>query len=355
MSIVLCLVISLAIILDAPMKDKSGVKSLDLTYRSLISLKVFSPMTSENPDAHGIMPETVFHARKRQTRGIIFAIAAGFLWGILPVYINSVDAATPYEIVAYRAIWSGILLAALMPFLGGFGQIINMLRQRHILIGLVVTTFLVGINWSVFIYTVQSGQIVQAALGYFIYPLVSLMLGVLILGERLDRMGWFAIALVICGVMAKSIFAGEPPKLSLFLAVTFGLYAVIHKKLGVNPVKALFVESILLLPFGVAYLFWLVDQNVPIFFGGGAVNILLAVMAGFLTILPLVFFHAGNRALTMTMSSLLFYFNPTTQLMIGIFIYDASFRMADAITFGLIWVGIAVYFASRPSAVKPVV
>ena len=355
MSIVLCDVKSLAIILDALMKDNAGVKSLYLTFRFHHLFESISSMASDNPDARATLSAITAKPQNTQTRGIIFAIAAGLLWGVLPVYINSVDAATPYEIVAYRAIWSGILLAALMPFLGGFGQIINMLRQQHLLIGLVVTTFLVGLNWSVFIYTVQSGQIVQAALGYFIYPLVALMLGVLILGERLDRMGWFAIALVICGVMAKSIFAGEPPKLSLFLAVTFGLYAVIHKKLGVNPVKALFVESILLLPFGVAYLYWLVDRNVPIFFGGGAVNILLAVMAGFLTILPLVFFHAGNRALTMTMSSLLFYFNPTTQLMIGIFIYDASFRMADAITFGLIWVGIAVYFASRPSAVKPVV
>ena len=310
-------------------------------------------MASEYPDARGTTSTIVSQPQNPQTRGIMFAIAAGLLWGVLPIYINSVDSATPYEIVAHRAIWSGVFLAMLMPFLGGFGQIISMLRQRRLQIGLGATTFLVGINWSVFIYGVQSGQIVQAALGYFIYPLVALLLGVLILGERLDRMGWLAIGLVACGVTAKSIFAGEPPILSLFLAGTFGLYAVIHKKLGVNPVKGLFVESVLLLPIGVAYLWWLVYQGVPIFFGGGAVNITLAVMAGILTILPLLFFHAGNRALTLTMSSLLFYFNPTTQLMVGIFVYDAPFTLADAITFGLIWVGIAVYFSTRPRFVRP--
>ena len=122
-----------------------------------------------------------------------------------------------------------------------------------------------------------------------------------------------------------------------------------------DPVKALFVESVLLLPIGVAYLWWLTDQGLPIFFGGGAINISLAVLAGLFTILPLLFFHAGNRALTMSMSSLLFYFNPTTQLMVGIFIYDALFTMADAVTFGLIWVGIAVYFATRPRTLRPVV
>ncbi|MBT6415858.1 EamA family transporter RarD [Candidatus Puniceispirillum sp.] len=311
-------------------------------------------MASEHPDAVGTMSTTAPKPHNAQTRGIIFAIFAGFLWGVLPIYINSVDSATPYEIVAHRAIWSGVFLALLMPFLGGFGQIITMLRQRNLQIGLGTTTLLVGINWSVFIYAVQSGQMVQAALGYFIYPLVALLLGVLILGERLDRMGWFAIALVACGVMTKSIFAGEPPVLSLFLAGTFGLYAVIHKKLGVNPVNGLFVESVILLPFGIAYLLWLVHQGTPIFFGGGAINIMLAVMAGILTILPLLFFHAGNRALTMTMASLLFYFNPTTQLTIGVFIYDAPFIVADATTFGLIWVGIIVYFSSRPRTVRPV-
>jgi chloramphenicol-sensitive protein RarD len=125
--------------------------------------------------------------------------------------------------------------------------------------------------------------------------------------------------------------------------------------LGIDPVKGLFVESALLLPVGVAYLWWLADQGLPIFFGGGAMNITLAIMAGVLTIVPLLFFHAGNRALTMTMSSLLFYFNPTTQLVVGIFIYDAAFTVADATTFGLIWAGIAVYFATRPRAVRPVV
>ena len=311
-------------------------------------------MTSEYLDARGDMSTISFQSHHSQTHGLIFAIAAGLLWGILPIYINSVDAVTPYEIVAHRAIWSGVLLAALMPLLGGFGQIINMFHQRNLQIALATTTLLVGINWSVFIYAVQNGQILQAALGYFIYPLVALLLGVVVLGERLDRMGWLAIALVACGVMAKSIFVGEAPTLSLLLAGTFGLYAVIHKKLGVDPIKGLFVESVLLLPFGVAYLWWLVYQGVPIFFGGGAINITLAVMAGVLTILPLLFFHVGNRALTITMASLLFYFNPTTQLIIGVFVYDAPFIMADAITFGLIWVGIAIYFSTRPRVVRPV-
>ena len=311
-------------------------------------------MASDYPEADSTLSKTVPNPQNTQSRGIIFSILAGLLWGVLPIYINSVNSATPYEIVAHRAIWSGVLLAALMPFLGGFGQILSMFRQRRLRIGLGATTFLVGVNWTAFIYGVQNGQIVQAALGYFIYPLFALLLGVIILGERLDRMGWLAIALVACGVLAKGIFAGELPVLSLFLAGTFGLYAVIHKKLGVNPVKGLFVESVLLLPFGVAYILWLAYQDIPVFFGGGAVNIFLAVMAGLLTILPLLFFHAGNRALTLTMSSLLFYFNPTTQLSIGIFVYDSSFTMADTITFGLIWVGIAVYFYTRPRTVRPV-
>ena len=354
MSIVLCVVKSLAFILDVPMKYIAVVNALYFSYRFCLFESLLQ-MAPENSDARGAKPGTVSQFHNLQTRGIIFAIAAGFLWGVLPIYINSVNAITPFEIVAHRAIWSAVLLAALMPFLGGFGQVISMLRQRKFQLGLAATTVLVGINWTIFIYSVQSGQIVQAALGYFIYPLVALLLGVLILGERLDRMGWLAIALVACGVAAKSLFAGEPPVTALVLAITFGLYAVTHKKLGMDPVKALFVESVLLLPIGVAYLWWLTDQGLPIFFGGGAINISLAVLAGLFTILPLLFFHAGNRALTMSMSSLLFYFNPTTQLMVGIFIYDALFTMADAVTFGLIWVGIAVYFATRPRTLRPVV
>ena len=210
-----------------------------------------------------------------------------------------------------------------------------------------VSSVLVTINWLVFVYAVQTRQVLDGALGYFIYPLFALVLGMVFLHERLDRWGWLAVAIVAAGVAVKAVTIGGVPWIAVTLAVSFGLYGVVRKRMGVDVVIGMFVETMFLVPLCVGYLWWMQANGSVIFFGGGAANVALALSAGVITVVPLILYHAGNRALPLGTASLLFYINPTTQLMIGVFHFGVAFSLREALVFGLIWTGLAVYFTTR--------
>ena len=289
-------------------------------------------------------------ASKIRFRGAAFALSAAVLWGLVPLYVNFVDAGAPYEIVAHRALWSGVLLLFYTLLLGGVHRVLIVITNREMRRGFFVSSFLLTVNWGLFVYAVQSGHTIQAALGYFIYPLVAVVLGILLLREQLDWLGWMAVVIVACGVIAKLVLDGRPPVLGLCLAVTFGLYGVTRKKMGIDPVTGMFVETLFVMPLAAGYLLWMAYNSQPIFYGGGLLNVLLALLAGVITVVPLLLYHAGNRDLPLAMASLLFYANPTMQLCLGVFLFEGVFTRGDGLTFGLIWAGIIVYFASRPAA-----
>ena len=291
-------------------------------------------------------------ASKIRFRGAACALAAALLWGLVPLYINIVDATDPYEIVAHRALWSGILLLFFMLITGGVRMVPDVIADGAARRGFVVSSFLLSVNWALFVYAVQTGHAIEAALGYFIYPLVAVVLGILLLGERLDRLGWVAVGIVVCGVLAKMGLDGRPPIIGLCLAVTFGLYGVTRKKMGIDPVMGMFVETLVVMPLAAGYLIWMLHDGQLVFYGGGFFNILLALFAGVITVVPLLLYHVGNRDLPFAMASLLFYANPTTQLCLGVFVFGGAFTLGAGVTFGLIWTGIIVYFTSRPNARK---
>ena len=285
--------------------------------------------------------------KKNSIAGIFFSLSAGILWGIVPLYIKFIDVDDPYEIVAHRSLWSAVLLFIICWISGQLGEIWETIKQHKNLLNFFITTFFLSLNWGVYVYAVQTGQVVSAALGYFIYPLCTVLLGILVLGERLDKWAWLAIGLVCLGVMAKAMMIMDVPWISLALAVSFSLYAVIRKRMDMDPLQGLFIETVFLLPFAIGFLFWTAANGQVPFFGGGAINIALALLAGGITVLPLVLFLKGNRALNITMASLLFYSNPTMQLLLGVVVFSEEFMPRDLLVFGLIWIGIAVYFTTR--------
>jgi chloramphenicol-sensitive protein RarD len=285
--------------------------------------------------------------KKNIIAGIFFSLSAGILWGIVPLYIKFIDVDDPYEIVAHRSLWSAVLLFIICWISGQLGEIWVTIKQHKNLLNFFITTFFLSLNWGVYVYAVQTGQVVSAALGYFIYPLCTVLLGILVLGERLDKWALLAIGIVCLGVMTKAMMIMGVPWISLALAGSFSLYAVIRKRMDVDPLQGLFIETVFLLPFAIGFLFWIAANGQVPFFGGGAVNIALALLAGGITVLPLVLFLKGNRALNMTMASLLFYSNPTMQLLLGVVVFSEEFMPRDLLAFGLIWIGIAVYFATR--------
>lgn len=280
-------------------------------------------------------------------RGIIFALSAGILWGLVPLYIKFVDAADPYEIVAQRAFWSVVLLWGICAARRHLGAVRTMLTTPRIAGQFLVTTIFLTLNWGIYVYAVQSEQVVAAALGYFIYPLCTVLLGMILLGERLDRWAWTAIGLVFVGVLTKAAMIHGVPWISLMLAGSFSVYAVLRKRMGQDPTQGLFVETIVLAPLVIAFFGWMLAKDIPLFFGGGAGNLFLAITAGVITVVPLILFHAGNRDLSMTMASLIFYSNPTMQLLLGVLLFGELFLLRDLWAFGFIWAGIAVYFSTR--------
>ena len=293
--------------------------------------------------------------RKISTSGIYYSLSAGILWGIVPVYIYLVDVDDPYEIVAHRSIWSAVLLLLICWIGGQLGDIWAMMRRRRNFYKFFLTASLLSLNWGVYVYAVQVEQLVAAAFGYFIYPLCTVMLSIIVLGETLDRWAGKAIGLVCFGVIAKAIVIMEVPWISLALAGTFSLYAVLRKRMGFDPVQGLFVETMLVLPFALIYLIWMAISGQALFFGGGVANIMLAIFAGVITVVPLIFFHKGNQLLSLTMASLLFYSNPTAQLLLGVVVFSEQFLAGDLVAFGLIWIGIAIYFVTRRRVARRVV
>ena len=221
--------------------------------------------------------------RKNSLAGICFSLSAGILWGIVPLYIKFIDVDDPYEIVAHRSLWSAVLLFIICWIAGQVGEIWVTIKQPKNLLNFFITTFFLSLNWGVYVYAVQTGQVVSAALGYFIYPLCTVLLGVLVLGERLDKWACLAITLVFFGVMTKAMMILDLPWISLALAGSFSLYAVIRKRMDMDPLQGLFIETLCLLPFVIGFLFWMAANGHVLFFGGGAVNIALALMAGVIT------------------------------------------------------------------------
>ena len=286
-------------------------------------------------------------SKQNRIAGIYCSLSAGILWGIVPVYIYLIDVEDPYEIVAHRSIWSAALLFLICWIGGQLGDIWAMLKTHRNFCNFFLTAGLLSLNWGIYVYSVQTEQVVAAALGYFIYPLCTVVLGIIVLGETLDRWAGVAIGLVCFGVMAKAMMIMDIPWVSLGLAGTFSLYAVLRKRMGFDPIQGLFVETMLVLPFALTFLIWMAMNGQVLFFGGGLTNVLLAIFAGIITVVPLIFFHKGNQLLSLTMASLLFYSNPTAQLLLGVVAFSEQFLLIDLIAFGLIWIGIAVYFMTR--------
>ena len=203
-----------------------------------------------------------------QTRasGILFALSAGILWGFVPVFINFFGNVDPLEIVAHRYLWSLVMLFGMVMWRRQISMALKVFVNKKQLFSFIITTCFLLANWTAYVYAVQSGQVASAALGYFIYPIFTVLLGIIMLRERLGRWAWLAICCVIIGVLVKSFFIAGVPWIALAVAVTFSFYAVVRKGLEVDPILGLFIETLMLLPITLAFLGWLAWAGQSIFF-----------------------------------------------------------------------------------------
>jgi chloramphenicol-sensitive protein RarD len=296
--------------------------------------------------------------RRHRATGLASATAAYLTWGLFPLYFHALAEVPAPEVLAHRIGWSAVFMAALVLALGRWGEAARQLRVPGTLPTLAASALLISTNWLVYIWAVTSDHVLEASLGYFVNPLVSVLLGVLVLREPLNGRQKVSVALAAAGVLSLVVRAGRLPWVAVVLAVTFGLYGLLRKRTRVDPVTGLLAEVGLLFPLAAGYLLWLRAAGQSHFPAGPAVTTLLAA-SGVVTAIPLLLFAVGVSRLRLSTVGLLQYLNPTVQFAIAILVFHEPFGGTHAVAFGCIWASLALYTADAlgrgegPRPVRP--
>lgn len=280
---------------------------------------------------------------KQRKVGLIYGIIAYSLWGFLPIYWKSVKHVDSTEVICNRIFWSVVFLALLVSFNSGWKQVRQIVSNPKSLLFLVLTSLLIGANWLLFILAVNSGHVLDGSLGYFISPLLSIVLAVIIFKERLKKAQIAAVILVFIGVCLMTSQLGHLPVYALSLALTFSSYALLRKKIKIDPIHGMFVETIILLPLAIVYMFNRYDQHLLSFEYNQLGTSILLIMAGAVTSIPLLCFVKAAQNLEFSTLGLLQYISPTLQFFLAVFIYNEEFSSLKLLAFSLIWLALAIY------------
>jgi chloramphenicol-sensitive protein RarD len=286
-------------------------------------------------------------ARSRARSGLLYAGSAFFIWGIVPVYFARLRAVSALEIIAHRLVWSTVFLAGLLALTRGFRELRVVLARPRTLAMLALTAALVGINWLTFVWSVNAGRLLDASLGYFITPQVNVLLGFLFLGERLRRTQWVALLLAAAGVLNQVWQLGQLPWIALVLALSFGSYGLFRKRIPVDPITGLLVETALGTPLALAYLVYLARAGSLQFGRLGWQMDAMLMFLGVVTAVPLMLFTAGAQRLRLVTIGFLQYLPPSMTFVLASAVYGEPLGRARVLTFVFIWAGILLYAADN--------
>ncbi len=275
--------------------------------------------------------------------GILFGLAAYGWWGFVPLYFKAVAQVTPLEVLAHRILWSLVLLLSLLLLRGRLHLFRSLLRDRRTLAVLGLTTLLIAANWLVFIWAVANDHVLQASFGYFITPLLNVLLGVVVLKERLRRSQALAVVLAGLGVLWLSLRLGGLPVISLTLAASFSLYGLLRKLIRPDGTLGLAAETLLLAPAALAWLLVREGTAGTAFLHDGAGTALLLAAGGIVTALPLIWFAEAARRLRYATVGFLQYLSPTLQFLLAVVLFHEPFTASHAVAFGLIWAALGLY------------
>ena len=277
------------------------------------------------------------------SKGLTAGALAFAIWGIFPLYFHPLRQISAFQVIAHRVVWSCVFVLVWTAMRGELSTLRATLVNRSVVWRLAVTATLITISWVVFVWAVMNGHVVESSLGYFINPLVNVLLGVALLSERLTRAQWTAVALAAAGVAYLTIVTGSPPWIALTLAFTFGIYGLIRKVAKVESLPGLATETLLLLPFAVAYLLWCESAGTGALGHAGPAIAALLIGSGPLTAIALYLFAYGARLLPYSTVGVLQYITPTLQLACGVFAFHERFERTRAIGFALIWAALLLY------------
>ncbi len=275
-------------------------------------------------------------------RGVIYGASAYVTWGIIPIFWKFLGHVSAVEIVTHRIVWTLIFAFAAIAAWERLPKLWSALRNPRTVMALVVSALLIAVNWGLFIWAVTTDRIIDTSLGYYINPLVSFVLGVVWLGERLTKIQLAAIGLAVLGVINQTVSLGYLPWISLALAVSFGIYGLIRKTVAVESLEGLTIEAIILAPVSLGYIVYLVATGQGAFFHVSLTTDLLLVTAGPITAIPLLLFVAGARLVRLSTMGFLQYLAPSISLLLAVFLYHEPFTQAHVVTFALIWSALAL-------------
>ena len=276
-------------------------------------------------------------------RGLAATIAAFLIWGLLPLYLHQLHAVPPVQIMAQRLVWCCVFVLAWLALRRELHHVRAALANPGVRLRLAATALLVSTNWLLYVWAVANNHIVDASLGYFINPLVNVLLGVVVLSERLNPRQWTAVAIAALGVAYLTWLNGALPWIALVLAITFGTYGLIRKTVAVEALSGLGAETLLIAPLGIVYLLWCEHAGSAALGHDGRTIDLLLVASGVVTAVPLALFAYGARLIPYSTVGLVQYIGPTLQLLTGVLLYREPFTAARAAGFVMIWVALAIY------------
>ena len=276
--------------------------------------------------------------------GQIYAVLAFLFWGaIAPIYFKQVASVDPVEVLIHRIIWSFILLIPLIFITKQFNVLKALIKDMKKIKYLAISTFFISINWLVFIWAVSNDKIMETALGYYINPLVNVLLGYLFFSERMTKNQYIAIFIALLAVVYQLITLGEIPLVSLILAFSFGFYGMIRKKINVGSIVGLFVETLILLPFALIYLYYIISNETISFLNSSEYISLMLSLGGAITIIPLLLFNGAATRMRLTTLGFFQYIGPSCAFLLALFVYNEEFNFDRLITFSLIWFALVIF------------
>ena len=284
--------------------------------------------------------------------GVGYGLLAYGIWGFFPLYFHQLNHVAPMDILANRALWACVFVGFLLLITRQWGKVRQILGRPQQLAMLALAALLVGSNWLVFLWAVGNQQVVAASLGYFLTPLVNVLLGLVVLKEKLNGKEKLAIGLAGLALLNEIILLGGMPWVSLFLAATFGTYGLVRKQIPVDALSGLWLETLVMLPVCFAYALWEVQSGHAVFVIDDLSTASWLMGAGVLTALPLIAFAAATQRLNLATVGMLMYINPTMQFLTAIYIFGEPLQTGKLLTFALIWLGLAIFSVSMWKKVR---
>jgi len=283
--------------------------------------------------------------RSHETSALIAGIAAFTTWGLIPIYWKLLKAVPATEILAHRFVWTTIFLSILLTWQRRWTEVKANVRSRRATLYCIASGTMIGVNWLLFIWAVNVGRVIETSLGYFMTPLVNVLLGAIFLRERLTRWQFVSVLLATVAVLNLTFGYGRFPWVALSLCVTFGLYGLLRKQSGTAAIPGLFFETTFLVPVAATYLIYLRMDGALLFGRAGWLLSILLVSTGIVTAVPLFWFGYAARHLRLTTLGFLQYLSPIGSFFLGVFLYHEPFTRSHLITFGLIWIALAIFTA----------